>query len=105
MIYIDEHNSELRDGEVGFLVSRLNTSRGSRSEYYSLQRHPAHTNQSHEPRLRGWCGETNNVSVTAAGLARVAKTFGNGRLRLRVIRTGSSLERIILEQLGYPDLK
>lgn len=103
-IYIDEHNSEMGDGEIGFLVSRINTSRGSASEYYSLQARPAHANMSHEPKLNAWCGETNNVSVTAEGLARVAKTFKNGRQLLRSIPAGSEEERIALVQMAYPDL-
>ena len=104
-IYIDECNSEMNDGEVGFLVSRLNTSRGSSSEYYSLQARPAHTNMSHEPKLDAWCGETNNISTTAEGLAQVVKTFKNGRQRLRTIPSGSEEERSALKALGYPDLQ
>lgn len=66
---------------------------------------PRRTNQSREPKLRGWCGETNNVSVTARGLARVSRVFsGTERMQLRIFPKGSKAEQEALSEVGYPDL-
>ena len=98
-IWINEYACDISDDETGFLVcTTYNNERGR--QVYSLRQHPVHTNQSHEPRLDGWCGETNNVSVQAEGLAMVARRARNGRICLRRVET--TLEA--LEAIGYPAL-
>ena len=92
---------DLNVQDCGFLVSLFNTSTGV--ETYRLLSSPARTNVSNEARGWGWCGETNNVSVTAWGLARIEQVARTGRRRVRPI-TGDD-RRVELEALGYPDLR
>lgn len=99
--YISGDACEVRQGDVGFLIER--SSRGA--ERWTLSYTPAHTNQSHEPRLHGWCGETNNVSVYARGLARHVATGNphNGRIRIEPLTDATEIARA-LEVLAYPEL-
>mgnify|MGYP001587787584 CR=1 FL=1 len=55
-----------------------------REEHYVLQTIPGRTNQSHEIRLTGWLGETDNVSRFAGGAVQVTRREGGG-LRVRRI--------------------
>lgn len=87
-------------GEVGFLVETSNPFEGSVS--YALCDVPAHTNQSREPRLHGWCGSWNNVSTYGRGMARVEKIARNGRAFVRLLE-GDELVAA-LDVLGYPEL-
>ena len=86
---------------VGFLIERCPQGRAS---IWSISDRPAHTNRSREPRLRGWCGETNNVSIYARGLVQLGIATPNGRVRITRLRKGSEEEREALELLSYPDL-
>lgn len=53
-------------GNTGFLIEHYNElSGGSRFE---LRDTPPYTNQSHQPRLSGWCGTWNNVGTYGHGL-------------------------------------
>ena len=73
------------DVEVGryFLVRRIdNNQRGV--ETYSLMTRPGRTNRSHEERLSGWLGETNNMSRHAEGAVEVYRDK-RGALRARRI--------------------
>ena len=85
---------EFVSGQSGFLVSV-----GGRLE---LRDRPAHTNSSHEPRLRGWCGSWNNVDTDALGLAVVTRVAKNGRAQVRTLQGED--EAKALEALGWPDL-
>lgn len=87
-------------GDVGFLISITDTSNGS--ERVVLRDNPARTNRTHEPKLVGWCGETNNRSVEAKGMARVTRVTSNGRVLVEPI-DGADLQRA-LDASGYPDL-
>jgi hypothetical protein len=87
-------------GTVGYLVQRSNSNR--RSVTVTLQDRPAYTNQSREPRLTGWCGETNNVSVTGLGMARVSRVAKNGRMLVTMLH-GAELSAA-LESTGFPEL-
>jgi hypothetical protein len=87
-------------GVVGFLILRSNNN--DRSERYVLSDWPAQTNVSREPRLTGWCGETNNVSTHAEGLVRVERMARNGRAY--VVQLAGADLRAALEELGYPEL-
>jgi hypothetical protein len=97
-IWTDERmvSDNLCDG-IGFLVQREPEGKAAR---YSLSGTPAHTNQSREPRLFGWCGTTDNTAVYACGLATVAKKANNGRVLLKRVEATPEL----LEALGYPDI-
>lgn len=85
-------------GHVGFLVEEIH--RGVSS--WRLREAPLRTNMSHEPRLRGWCGETNNVSRVAHGVARVTEVLPIGRLRVVPVQAGDLAEA--LDALGFPEL-
>jgi hypothetical protein len=88
-------------GTIGFLVETTNTNHGSES--YGLYERPCHTNQSREPRLTGWCGETNNVSRTAQGLAKVVRVANNGRVQIVTV-DGAEGAAWLNDVAGYPDL-
>lgn len=87
-------------GVVGFLIQIQNTRTGG--EYYRLSDRPAHTNQSNEPRLYGWCGSWNDVSTDARGMARVERVARNGRALVRALK-GKELAAALCT-LGYPEL-
>lgn len=90
----------LRVGDVGFMVRHANAMKGwVRIE---IRDTPAHTNQSHQPRLSGWCGTTNDVATYADGMARVERVAKNGRALVR--RLESDDLAAALEELGYPEL-
>ncbi len=87
-------------GDVGFLVEHSNPY--DRTQRFSLNDRPAHTNCSHKPRLYGWCGSWNNTSTFAHGLHRVERVAQNGRVLVKHV---SSLELDAqLEKLGFPEL-
>lgn len=91
----DDEQGQHSIGDVGFLVQ----SQGR----YRLYDRPAHTNMSHEPRLTGWCGTTNDISVSAEGLARVVRTLPNGRVQYEQIEDRAEIATA-LDSLGYPEL-
>lgn len=97
-IWIDEYNCDINDDEIGFLICVSNHNTGA--EHYRLDGRPAHTNCSHEPRLSGWCGTTDNRHVEACGLARVTRRTQNQRCCLARVEPTAE----VLEGLGYPDL-
>lgn len=97
-IWCDEQDVAVVGAQVGFLVEVVR--HNQRTRKYVLQPRPCHTNRSHEPRLTGWCGETDNVSRYASGLARISRVAANGRIQL--VRVKATPE--ILESLGYPEL-
>lgn len=68
-------------GDIGFLIESTDNNRRGAVKY-RLDSEPRCTNQSLQPRLTGWCGETNNVSVYAMGLRRVSKLTKDGRALL-----------------------
>lgn len=99
-MWIDADHYETAPGMVGFLVEILNTSNGGTR--WSLQGRPLHTNQSRRPRLNGWCGETDNRSRYARGMARVVRVTPNDRALLVRLR-GAEL-RAALQASGWPEL-
>jgi hypothetical protein len=88
-------------GDIGFLVETHNVDHDATS--YGLYQRPCHTNQSHEPRLTGWCGATNNTSRHATGLARVVKVALNGRVQIVPV-TGAEGAAWLSDVAGYPEL-
>lgn len=98
--WIGTENDQFEIGQTGFLVKIHNTMKGWTR--FDLRDHPAKTNQSYEPRLHGWCGTTNDVSVFGLGVARVERVAKNGRAFVRELE-GDDLNAA-LEELGYPDL-
>ena len=88
-------------GAVGYLVETLNTSNGRTT--FSLWERPLRTNVSHEPRLSGWCGETNNRSRYAKGVAKVAKLNARGDRAMVSPLTGADLAAFLAGD-GHPEL-
>ena len=88
-------------GTIGYLVEILNTSTGH--SHFSIYERPLRTNQSLQPRLHGWCGETDNRSRYARGMVRVTRTTARDRARVVQIR-GADLAAA-LENDGYPGLE
>ena len=87
-------------GQVGFLVQFSNPNSGM--DRIDMRDLPAHTNQSNEPRLYGWCGSWNDTSTNARGLASVERIARNGRAFVRHLH-GDDLA-VALDLLGYPEL-
>ncbi len=87
--WIDCDFLDLNVHELGYLVETLNTSTGRTS--WSLRDRPLRTNQTNEPRLAGWCGETDNRSRYACGV-------------VRVVRTNRALDRVQIAQVTGPEL-
>jgi len=93
-------DENLKVGDVGFLIEFSNAIRGS--EHYGVRDTPAHTNQSHQPRLHGWCGTYNDLATYGRGMVRVERVAKNGRALVRQL-AGAELAAA-LEDLGYPEL-
>lgn len=91
----------MRIGDNAFLVEVKNTSNGA--EYMLLQESPLRTNQSREPRLTGWCGETDNRSRYARGMVRIVKYNKSGDRAFVRQLTHKELATA-LEERGYPEL-
>ena len=92
----------LLNGEIGFLVETCDASR-KWATTHSLRDRPCHTNVSHEPRLRGWCGSTNNISYDALGLAKVVRVAKNGRVQIVEVK-GEEGAAWLENEAGYPEL-
>ena len=88
-------------GTHGYLVRTLNTSNGVES--HSLRERPLRTNQSHEPRLTGWCGETDNRSRYAVGVWKIVQV-NKARDRVRIVRLHGADLACFLADDGHPDL-
>ena len=88
-------------GERGYLVETLNTSTGRTS--LALHERPLRTNQSNEPRLAGWCGETNNRSRYARGVWEIRR-FNKAMDRAQIARVEGDDLAAFLERDGYPEL-
>ena len=88
-------------GDVAFAVERTYVMRRER-RVVALQSTPATTNQSNQPRLYGWCGTTDDVSVYADGVARVVRVSAIGRAQC--VRLDGADATAALERLGYPEL-
>lgn len=86
-------------GDVGFL-GMYDPLVGKK--YYVLSDTPFYTNLSREPKLTGWCGSTNNVSLTARGVWRVARATKNGRAQ--IVRLTEKETREWLEEAGWESL-
>ena len=89
-------------GTIGYLVGVVDTSRGG-GPRYSLRERPARTNQSHEARLEGWCGETDNRSVTADGAWKIVRVNAAGD-RAQIVRLEGASLAAFLEGDGHPEL-
>lgn len=87
-------------GLTGFLVENSHAIKGW--ERIELRDLPAYTNQSHQPRLTGWCGTYNDVATHARGVGRVVRMARNGRAYVEIL-TGDELTAA-LEELGFPEL-
>lgn len=88
-------------GTIAFLIRSHHLTK--RWERRHLSNRPQHTNMSHQPRLRGWCGTTDDISRSAEGVCVVTRTTGT-RALVRRIPQGSAEEREALETLGWTEL-
>jgi len=86
-------------GLTGYLVETVHDGKVS----WSLRERPLRTNQSNEPRLMGWCGETNNRSRTAHGVVEIVKV-NKANDRAMVARLRGERLASFLESDGYPEL-
>lgn len=93
-------DDNLSVGDIGFLIEKNNTTTGV--SRYDLRDLPAHTNQSHEPLLHGWCGTYNGLATYGRGIAKVERVAKNGRAFVREL-AGDERDSA-LDELGYPDL-
>ena len=93
-------DENLSVGDVGFLIDFTNHAKGFTR--YELRNIPAHTNQSCQPRLVGWCGTYNDLITYADGMAKVVRVAKNGRCLVERLE-GDDLTAA-LEDLGYPEL-
>ena len=72
---------EIKPGRY-FLALYSHHDHGGRIETYRVSIRPFRTNRSHEVKLQGWCGETNNVNCDACGAVEIYRDKA-GRLRVR----------------------
>jgi hypothetical protein len=98
-LWINGDEYHMAQGDVGFLISVVSQTGEGR---HVLREHPALTNQSREPRLRGWLGTTNNVARYGQGLARITEISLGGRFRVE--RLNAEDTDAALKELGHPEL-
>jgi hypothetical protein len=99
--WIGPFHEDFKIGDCGFLIRIVNNRTGG-SEHCQFRDTPARTNQSLEDRLYGWCGSYNDVATHAAGLWKVVKVAGNGRLKVEQLGGAELADG--LENFGYPEL-
>lgn len=101
-MWIDSSAHDMTTGDVGYLVRTVdNNNRGSES--YALRERPLRTNRSNEPRLEGWCGETDNRSRHAVGVWKVVQVNKAGD-RARISRLVGEDLVVFLRGDGHPNL-
>jgi hypothetical protein len=91
-----------RVGDIGYLTE-VTSYRNGCVTTHRMSDTPCHTNMSREPRLHGWCGETDNVSRSASGVWEVVRVAKNGRVQIREV-TDADRIRAYLDETGYPQL-
>lgn len=97
--WIDFENYSMSVGDSGYLVERVANGRTT----FALHERPLRTNQSLQPRIDGWCGETDNVSRFARGAWRVVRMNKAGD-RAQIVRLEGADLAEFLERDGYPEL-
>lgn len=95
-------DSDFGVGDIGYLVSSDDSNRRA-WDVLRLYRTPLRTNQSHEERLTGWCGETDNVSRTAKGVWRIVRLNKQGDRALVTQLKGADLCTFLAND-GRPSL-
>jgi len=98
--WIDTYDEPTKLGQIGFLV--MIQDQNNMAERWQLRDRPPYTNGSHEPRLEGWCGTTDNRAIYGRGMARITRVARNGRALVTPL-TGQDLTDA-LEELGFPEL-
>lgn len=89
-------------GDIGVRVQRVDNNRRGIVRQVFTPRVPR-TNVSGEPKLKGWLGETNNISRTALGVVRVTRLTADGD-RVLVRRATPAEVRAWLKEQGLPGL-
>ena len=87
----DDVDDDIRPGKY-FLIRVVYNNQNGR-EVYRLAAEPGRTNQSHEQRLEGWLGETNNVSRHAEGAVEMYRDK-DGRMRYRKADAQALLDEV-----------
>jgi hypothetical protein len=101
LLWGDDVSGKRKVGEVGFLVHRANNILDW--ERWNLFDRPAHTTKGGVPIFIGKCGTTHGVTITAYGMAKIAKRARNGRVCYEQLTDLDEISQA-LEELGYPDL-
>ena len=91
---------DYQPGDTLFLAEAVLTNSGITD--YRVRFRPFITNGSHVVRLFGWCGETNNVSITAKAAVRLVK-FNRERTKAMVVRLSKREAIDYAKKLGYLD--
>lgn len=87
---------------TGYFVKAIDSNNRGR-ESYSLRERPLRTSQSNEPKLTGWCGDTNNVSRHACGAWQIVQTNRAGN-RARIVKLDGEALVVFLRGDGHPEL-
>lgn len=88
--------------DIVFIYEKFISNTGVTTTHISKT--PVCTNRSHEPRLYGWCGETNNISYTGIGIGKVKKYYSSGRMKVYACAKGTPEEQLALDDVGYSEL-
>lgn len=102
--WIDNHEWEpdREPGSLAILVEHSHNLKGWLRPV--LQDEPPRTNQSHQPRLFGWCGTYNDEHIQADGVWEIVKyTQTSHRVYIRPVREPERVNAY-LEGIGYPEL-
>lgn len=73
-------NANCWDYRVGqrVYIARYSPESAYQPDHIEVSDSPWHTNQSLQPRLRGWCGTNNNVAIHALGTGTIKKFNSRG---------------------------
>ena len=101
MMWINSNGQDYEVGQIGFLIKKSNPIR--HTESHILSQRPPSTNQSHQPRVHGWCGSWNDTNTYGLGVWRVARVCKNGRVQLTECANAQEVVTFLAE-VGFPDL-
>jgi hypothetical protein len=86
-----ENEGTLAVGDVGFVVERSHEG----VDVTQVWKLPARTNMSHEAKLRGYCGETNNIVITARGACEILRRSTRDPDRVQVRALADDDQRVV----------
>ena len=100
-VWIDNDHHGLKLGQIGYLVEPLPP--GTGQACWSVRDRPLRTNTTDEPRLHGYCGETNKHGRTAHGVVIVVEVNGS-KSRARIASVVGERLAEFLRSDGHPGL-